>query len=460
MNMATPERQRADGAVRRWLRQAPPALFALYGGGAAFLAYSAMYAYRKPFAAAEYAHVAGWSFTLDYKVALVIAQIVGYALSKVIGIKVIAEFRPRYRAAGILLLIGVAELALVGFAVLPPIGGLGALFLNGLCLGMIWGLVFGFLEGRRMSEVLGAMLCASFILASGMVKSIGSALMLEGWATEHWMPAMTGLIAAPVLILSVWALAQLPPPTPADEAARVRRAPMNAAARHTFLRAHAPVLTLLIGIYVLLTAFRDFRDNFAAEIWHELGYAGEAGIFTWSELPVAVLVLTALGLLNRVRENSRALLWNFALVGGGLATVGACTLGFQLGGIGAIPWMILLGAGLYLAYTPFNGLLFDRLMAATGTIGNAGFLIYVADASGYAGSVALLLLRNFGHLALNWTSFVCIGAYTLCGMGLLALGGAARLWLERPGNDPDVRGAAATPSDQTVLPGAALEKCV
>ena len=36
-----------------------------------------------------------------------------------------------------------------------------ALFLNGLPLGLIWGLVFGFMEGRRTSEVLGAILCAS-----------------------------------------------------------------------------------------------------------------------------------------------------------------------------------------------------------------------------------------------------------------------------------------------------------
>ncbi len=430
MPLAEPAPAARESAVRRWLRGAPPALFALYGGSAAFLAYSAMYAYRKPFAVAEYAHVAGWGFALDYKVALVIAQIIGYALSKFIGIKLISEFRAEHRATGIMLLTGLSELALIGFALAPPLVGLVALFANGLCLGMIWGLVFGFLEGRRVSEVLGAMLCASFILASGAVKSVGSALMLAGLANEHWMPAATGLAAAPVLLLSVWALAQLPPPTAEDEAARVRRVPMGAAARMAFLRAHAPMLALLIGIYVLLTAFRDFRDNFAAEIWHELGYAGEASIFTWSELPVAVLVLTALGLLIRVRDNRRALLWNFALIAGGLLLVGLCTLGFQLGWLGAVPWMILLGAGLYLAYTPFNGLLFDRFMAAAGTLGNAAFLIYLADASGYAGSVALLLLRNFGHIAINWIGFLCISAYALCGLGLLALGLAARLWLQ------------------------------
>jgi len=413
---------RGESAVTRWLRSAPPALFALYGGLAAFVAYSAMYAYRKPFTAAEYLHIPNWPFAIDYKLALVIAQLLGYALSKFLGIRVIAEFRPQHRAGGIVLLVGLSEAALIVFALAPPMTGLVALFTNGLCLGMIWGLVFGFLEGRRLSEVLGAILCASFILASGIVKSVGSALMNAGLASEHWMPATTGLVFAPLLLVAVWALAQLPPPNPADEAARVRRGPMDARARDSFFRAHAMTLVPLIGVYVLLTAFRDFRDNFAAEIWRELGLAGEASIFTWSELPVALVVLTALGCLMRVRDNSHALIWNLALIACGLALTGTSTLAFQLGGLGPVAWMILVGAGLYLAYTPFNGLLFDRLMAASGTQGNAGFLIYIADASGYAGSIALLLLRNFTRVSIAWTSFLSVAAYLLCVVGFAGIG--------------------------------------
>ena len=48
-----------EGAVTRWLRTAPPIVFALYGGIAAFATYFAMYAYRKPFTAGAYAHVPG-----------------------------------------------------------------------------------------------------------------------------------------------------------------------------------------------------------------------------------------------------------------------------------------------------------------------------------------------------------------------------------------------------------------
>ncbi len=410
----------SESAVTRWLRTAPPAAFAVYGGLAAFCTYFAMYAYRKPFSAASYAHVAGWPFAVDFKIILVIAQVAGYALSKLIGVKVVSEMPAAWRAGAILGLIGISEIALVVFAVAPPVVGVAMLFLNGLCLGMIWGLVIGFIEGRRLTEILGAILCASFILSSGIVKSAGEALLVGGWASERWMPAATGLLFAPLLLVSVWALAQLPPPSARDEIERAPRTPMNAAQRRHLFRAYAPALIALIGTYVLLTALRDFRDNFAAEIWAELGYGGEASIFTWSEVPVAAVSLIALAMLIRVRDNVSAVLWNLRLIALGLAMLGVATAMFQLGLLGPAAWMITIGAGLYLAYTPFNALLFDRLMAASSFAGNAAFLIYVADASGYAGSVALLLVRNFARLNLRWSVFLCDVSYATCVIGLLA----------------------------------------
>ena len=49
-----------------------------------------MFAYRKPFAAASYAHVAGWPFAIDFKIALVIAQIAGYAAAKILYRELVA----------------------------------------------------------------------------------------------------------------------------------------------------------------------------------------------------------------------------------------------------------------------------------------------------------------------------------------------------------------------------------
>jgi hypothetical protein len=412
-----------EPGLRGLLGRASPAVFSAVAGLAGFCAYFSMYAFRKPFTAATFHGVAGWRFVLDYKIALVIAQAVGYALSKLIGVKVVSEIAPARRAAAILALIGVSWLALIGFALIPAPWNVAALFLNGLPLGMIWGLAFGFMEGRRTSEVLGAILCASFILSSGVVKSVGTWLMAGAHISPFWMPAATGAVFFPLLFLSVWVLTQLPPPNAGDEAARVRRAPMTGQERRDFLMAYAPGLALLVTAYVLLTAFRDFRDNFAAEIWTALGYGGEAGVFTASELPVAVISLLAVAGVMAVKDNFRALMVIHAMVCAGFVTLGVATFAFQAHLISPIAWMIMAGAGLYVAYIPFNAMLFDRLIAYGGQVATAGFLIYVADASGYVGSVALLLWRNFGGLKLNWLQFFTVSAYaaSLAGAVLTAL---------------------------------------
>ena len=218
-----------EGSIRRWLAKANPTVFIAVAGLAGFCAYFSMYAFRKPFTAATFEVVPGWHFALDYKIALVIAQAAGYATSKLIGVKVISEISPARRGGAILGLIGTAWLALIAFALVPAPWNVAALFLNGLPLGMIWGLVFGYMEGRRTSEVLGSILCASFILSSGVVKSVGAWLMQAGHVSEFWMPAATGAVFLPLLFVSVWVLGLLPPPSPEDEAERVKRAPMNGA---------------------------------------------------------------------------------------------------------------------------------------------------------------------------------------------------------------------------------------
>ena len=403
--------------LRQALAKADPAVFTIVAGLAGFCAYFAMYAFRKPFTAATFEMVPGWRFALDYKIALVIAQAAGYAISKLIGVKLISEINPARRGLAILALIGASWLALVAFAVIPAPWNVITLFLNGLPLGMIWGLVFGYMEGRRVSEVLGSILCASFILSSGVVKSVGAWLMQAGHVTPFWMPAATGAVFLPLLFVSVWMLGQLPPPTPRDEAERVKRAPMSGRERAAFVAAYAPGIVLLVLAYILLTAFRDFRDNFAAEIWNALGYGKEAGIFTASEFPVAVISLVALGAVMAVRDNLRALMVIHAIVFAGFVLLGVSTLAFEAHLLAPLPWMILAGAGLYMAYTPFNAMLFDRLVAYSGTVATAGFLIYVADASGYLGSVALLLWRNFGGFKLDWLQFFTVSAYATSVVG-------------------------------------------
>ena len=408
------------GMVKR-LKQPHPLAVCLLGGGAAFAAYFSMYAFRKPFTAATYMEVEGWAAAVDFKAAIVIAQVLGYAISKFIGVKVVSEMPAARRARAIIALVGVSWLALILFAVAPPAGKVLALFLNGLPLGMIWGLVFGYLEGRRLTEVLGSILCASFIVSSGIVKSVGVWLMTEFSVPEFWMPVTTGLLFFPLLLVSVVGLSVMPPPDARDIQARTERRPMTGGDRRAFLQSNAVSFALLIVAYVLFTVFRDYRDNFAAEIWSELGYVNVASLFTLSEAPVAVLTLVVLASFVVVRDNLKALIAFHAVILVGALSIGLSTYLFQQGMLSPLAWMIASGAGLYFAYTPYNAMLFDRIIAATRNIGTAGFMIYVADASGYMGSVGLLLYKNLATTALDWLPFYIGLAYATSVVGVVLI---------------------------------------
>ena len=186
--------------MRQQLARGSGALLTAWALTAAFSTYFCMYAFRKPFAVGTFEGVAILPGLpeMDLKILYIVAQVIGYASSKFLGIKVVSELPSAKRARAIGLFIGLAWIALLLFAVLPAPWCALALVLNGLPLGMIWGLVFGFLEGRKVSDLLGAGLCASFIVASGFVKSVGKWVM-EAGVSEAWMPFVTGACFLPPL---------------------------------------------------------------------------------------------------------------------------------------------------------------------------------------------------------------------------------------------------------------------
>jgi hypothetical protein len=387
--------------ITRALERAPALGFALYAVSAAFVTYFCMYAFRKPFAAASYE---GQELgPIGLKGALIIGQLVGYALSKFLGIKFNSEMPHQRRRRALLLLILWAEAALILFAVLPPAGQVFAMFLNGLPLGAVWGVVFSFLEGRRTSEILGAGLSCSYIVASGAVKSVGAALLGSG-VSEAWMPAACGALFLIPFFVSVWALALIPPPAPADVATRTGRTPMDRAARLRFTRRHWPGLAALVLVYLFLTAFRDFRDNFQADIWGEMK-VDSAAVFTATEVPIALSVMLILSLLYLVKDNRLGLIGTYVIMLAGSALVGLSTLLFDLGALGGVTWMSLVGLGLYLGYVPYGCVLFDRTIAALGTVATAVFLIYVSDAVAYGGSVLVVLYKMLGAAELPYLEF-------------------------------------------------------
>jgi hypothetical protein len=356
-----------------------------------------MYGFRKPFTAGSYPGIDG---TQDFKVWLVAAQVIGYTISKFAGIRVIAEMRPQNRTRTLLGLIAFAEIALLGFALVPPPWNIACLFLNGLPLGMVFGLVLGFLDG--------------------FTKSVGTELLERG-VPAPWMPFTAGLLFLLPLLGFTWMLNQIPPPSAEDVVARSERAPMPRSERIAFLRRHGLGLALILVTYLLVTVVRSLRADFGPELWAALGTKVNSTLFTRSELWVALGVFTVNGLAVLIPDNRRAFNASILLSIGGLVLVAGSVLALQAGLLTAFPFMVLLGLGMYIPYVAVHTTVFERLIALTRDRGNIGYLMYLADAIGYLGYVAVMLARRLWTAEGSFLQF--FNTITLVGaaVGILAM---------------------------------------
>src|SRR4029078_6660882 len=122
------------------------------------------------------------------------SQVLGYMMSKFYGIKFIAELKKIGRGKIILLLVSISWFPLLLFAIIPSPFNVVFLFINGFPLGIIWGIVFSFVEGRKATDFIGASLAVSFIFSSGFVKSVAKWLLINFSVTEWWLPFVTGLV--------------------------------------------------------------------------------------------------------------------------------------------------------------------------------------------------------------------------------------------------------------------------
>ncbi|OYX22302.1 MAG: hypothetical protein B7Z16_05050 [Algoriphagus sp. 32-45-6] len=388
-----------------------------------FLVYSSMYAFRKPFAVGTFE--GEFFLGLDLKVWLILAQTLGYMASKFYGIKVISELKEKGRAWLIVGLISVSWLALLGFAVLPSPVNILCFLVNGFPLGLIWGIVFHYMEGRRFTEMMGSMLAASCVFSSGMVKSVGAFLIQHFEISEYWMPFWTGALFFPLLLAGVFLLNHIPAPSVEDIDLRSVRPAMNRADRRRFFTEFRLGIILLILVYMMLTGLRDLRDNFVVEIWQGMQLEVPPSLLTQTEIPITMALLVLMSSLVMIRNNQQAFFLNLWIILGGFALAILSTLGMQVGLVSPFYWMVAVGTGVYMAYIPFNSLLFDRLIATFQTVGNVGFLMYLVDSFGYLGSSILLVVKQFGFLeGVSWFNFYTSSILVFLSLSLILIAGA------------------------------------
>ena len=360
------------------------ALFILWAGGAALLSYSLVYALRKPFTAAGFDGLD--FFGMDYKTATSIVQISGYFISKLIGIKVISELKKENRLKFIILSVAVAELSLVLFGALPRPLNVFALFFNGLSLGCMWGVIFSFLEGRRVTDLLASLMGLSIAISSGTAKSVGLFVMEHLHISEFWMPAFIGAFAFPLLSLLGWLMTRMPQPTAADRALRSER-------------------LMLFAANLFITVLQDIKEDFLVKILD----VEAAGLSSWAfakvDAVVTLIILLLFGLMSAVRSNIKVLCLLLVLVTCGTATLGFVAFNYDGLQLPPMTWLFLQSLSLYTVYLSFQTLFFERFIACFRIKGNVGFFIVTLDFIGYTGTVVVLVFKEFFNPDINWLDF-------------------------------------------------------
>lgn len=425
--------------IAKWLETHDHFFLAVYAMVAAFAAYTSMYAFRKPWTAVSYEEYTAFSIggvTFAYKSIAVIAQVLGYTCSKFLGIKFASEATFRQRVPIVLALLLFAELALILFGMVPQEWTLFCLFLNGLPLGMVWSTLFGILEGRRVTEVLGLGMSVSIIFASDWVKAVGTWVLSQQIfpVTLFWMPAATGLMFIPLLLISLWMLYHLPPPDAEDIKLRTIREPMHKAERWAFIKKHFPGLAFLILAYLVLTVYRGLRDDFMVNILRDKGEDVTENTFAYIGTVVGLIITVLMIPIWLIRNNRAAVDLQFAFIFVGPLLIGLASYLLHQDAISVITFYILNGIGLYLAYIPFQ-IIWERLIASMHIVATVSFLIGVADAIGYLGTVGLLLTKDiychYNNVKLNSSGLLEIMTYAVVAIAPLSTIAAAIYFRKR-----------------------------
>ena len=405
-------------------------LFILWAGGCALLCYSMVYALRKPFTAAIFYDITT-IFGFSFKTAVTISQTIGYLISKFAAIKLISELNHNHRLRFISIAAIIATGALLFFGLLPAPYNIAAIFVNGLALGCMWGVIFSFLEGRRITDMLASILGISMVISSGTAKSIGLFVMNRLHVSEFWMPALIGAFACPLVIALGWTLSKLPPPNEVDISLRVKRVTLDGSQRVALFRKYALLLTLLLGGNLFLTVLRDIKEDFLVNIFDLTGHSD--WVFAKINTIVTLTILGLFAMMMFVRSNKNAL---FILLTGAnvaLITMALISANYYQWKLPPLVWLFAMGLSLYIQYLAFQTIFFDRFIADLKIQGNVGFFIALIDAIGYSGSVVVMLSKEIFRPQADWLQifnqlslFVGIFCAVVFSTSMIIIAGAAR----------------------------------
>ena len=234
---------------------------------------------------------------LDLQMCFSLAFIIGFGVAKFPAAAVASSpFFFRHRLPVLLSIITLSMLVEgVGllFDSLPGLQIL-AVFMSSFLSSWIYGMELTYLEGRRQTERMLAVITLCLVYAGNASRGTAS-LALSLGCPPRWMPLLVGAAAwapstAPLILTD-----RAPRPTASDVAARCARGTMSVRARSAFLWRFGGGLVCVCVAYALLVGIRALRDLYSAELF-------AAALHTPTAPPWVFLVADVPGALFRFDE--------------------------------------------------------------------------------------------------------------------------------------------------------------
>eukprot|EP00002_Diphylleia_rotans_P021602 TRINITY_DN4204_c0_g1_i1.p1 TRINITY_DN4204_c0_g1~~TRINITY_DN4204_c0_g1_i1.p1 ORF type:complete len:282 (+),score=50.53 TRINITY_DN4204_c0_g1_i1:114-959(+) len=226
----------------------------------AFVAFSCTFAIRTTLYVGEFRDE--YLGFLQLKVAFALFQTMGFFLGKFPSTAFIPTVPESKRfvtcsglyAASVFFFCGVGLLS-------SPLLQCICVFISGLFISPLWGVIIMYLEGRALTEALLSVLSLSPILASGVARFLGVTLLRLGF-TDHTMPMMASALSLAAFTLSMKVLDCMPPPSELDVALRSKRKPITIEKQQNFIKAFYPGILPITVCYSLMSGIRAYRDYF------------------------------------------------------------------------------------------------------------------------------------------------------------------------------------------------------
>jgi len=220
--------------------------------------------------------------------ALTLARILGSISGKLLGIYILPQIKKEKRMYWLMLFHILTTIPIIIFGTGHPIVQIVMIYISNVFAVLVWGPLLSYIEGRKYTDLIVIFLYLSFIVGTGVVKTIGASLLNAG-VDINWMPSICASVSLVICIISLYFLDLSPEPTPSEHEQRQIRNASKIGEQNDFLKKYLLGFLSVTFVYSMVTAYRNFRDFFSVKIWQELLTPDfNANIYVFTDIPIGV----------------------------------------------------------------------------------------------------------------------------------------------------------------------------